>query len=185
MKIFWYIAAPIIFVLPFFAFAHGSDEVGRVEVGERVIIVDSIVETLFSGRAERLNVEIEKKDATSTEAKRVDYAEVWIRITGPNDEFLFSGNLHRATVGFVTGFTFFFADSGDYELTTRFLNKGDIVGEGTIVIPVSAAAGQNPNLVSQLHTHSNLYFLTALFSLGLVLGALLLWGICWQRKANK
>jgi hypothetical protein len=122
---------------PFSLFAHGADEVGRVEVGEQVIIVDAIVPERQAGKTHRLNVEVEKKDGASAEAKRTDYSDVWIRITGPNDEFLFSGNLHRAEAGFVTGFSYFFANPGTHELTMRFLKEGTVVAEGSVHIEIT------------------------------------------------
>lgn len=164
----------ILLTFPSMVLAHGSDEVGRVEVGAHLIIVDSIIKTLTSGAAQRLNVEVEKKDATSTEAKRVDYSEVWIRITGPNDEFLFSGNIHRTDIGFVTGFTYFFANPGDYELTMRFLNSGVVVAEGSIAVPVAPGVGVTQG---QIKDSGNLDLISIMVGsiAGLFIGSVIMW----------
>lgn len=172
----------IFFAAPVATFAHGSDEVGRVEAGENVITVDSIVETLTSGNAMRLNVEVEKKTGTSSEAKHVNYTDVWIRITDPNDKFLFSGNIHRATVGFVTGFSYFFAESGTHELAMRFLNDGNIVAEGSIPIPIKE--GIEKTSVAPQGKHPDLFFVTVATVLGLLFGTGLMYSAS-RRKISK
>lgn len=162
----------ILLISPTMLFAHGSDEVGRVEMGEYIITVDSIVETLTSGSAQRLNVEMEKKTSTSTEEKQVNYTDVWIRITGPNDEFLFSGNIHRTAVGFVTGFSYFFAEPGTHELAMRFLNDGNIVAEGSIPIPIKP--GVATEKVSETQ-HPDSFFVIVAGIVGLLVGTGIMW----------
>jgi hypothetical protein len=165
---------------PFAVFAHGSDEVGRVEVGEHVIIVDAIVPERQAGKTHRFNVEVEKRNGTSTEARRTDYSDVWVRITGPHDEFLFSGNLHRADVGFVTGFSHFFANAGTHELTMRFLKEGTIVAEGSV--PLEIAQGEH---TGGILASTDISVGIIAFTLGLFLAFGLIWGRGWYKKLMK
>lgn len=122
-------------VLPVFTSAHGGETIGRVEKDGYVVTLDAIVTSWRAGESERMNLEIERVAATTS--AEVAYTDIWVRITGTDDAIHFVGTIGRAPDGFVTGLSFLFPESGNYEVTTRFMDGEREIVEASFPVAVA------------------------------------------------
>jgi hypothetical protein len=154
-------------IVPVTTFAHGTQVVGSIEQDGYVVTMDAIVPALHAEQPERLNFELEKKSATSSEASDVSYTDVWMRITNSADEVFFTGNITRAPEGLVTGFSFRYPAPGVYEVTLRFLNDDQVLTEASFPITIL------PNENKTSTTVHEWMFIVGAFGVGVLVGVFL------------
>lgn len=146
---------------PFSVLAHGGGRTIQKESGAYRITLNAVSPQLSSGTAERVNFELERSDGVSSAL----FSHVWIRIMGPDESFLFSGNIAAAPEGFVTGISYLFPEGGTYLITTRFLDGEAVIAEAEL--PVLVAVGSPKEYLD------NTWLLSALFLVvGLLLGGI-------------
>lgn len=166
----------LLLTIPCAALAHGTETMGKAMIGNTVITLDAIVPKLHAEQAERLNFEIESATATPGEDAEILYTDAWMRITGPDDEFLFSGNIKRAPEGLVTGFSYSYPRPGVYEIALRFLDGDRILVETSF--PITIYAQEDKETVQ-----SNPVLLATIFITGGLLG--LIAGMMIRRNISR
>lgn len=122
--------------LPFIVFAHGGGLTIQKESGIYTLTLDAVSEQIHPGVSERINFEIMYREGTST----VSFTHAWVRIMGPDGSFLFSGNVHAAPEGFVTGISYLFPIAGTYQITVRFLRGEEAIAETEFPVLVGGAS---------------------------------------------
>lgn len=123
--------------VPFFAVAHGGGLALEQEDGAYRLSLESVTQEVRSGAPERLNFEIASKEGTDF----VAFTHIWVRISGPEDEFHFSGEVKAAPLGMVTGFSYRFPSEGEYEIATRFYENERVLAEGSFMLKIVPERG--------------------------------------------
>ncbi len=127
------------FLLPIIVFAHGGGQTIHHEVGNYTLSLAAVSEQVHVGNAERFNLKIEQKAGTGA----VQFSDVWVRITAPTGEFLFSGNLeNKESLGLVTGMSYLFPTGGTYEGAVKFFDGNKAIAETSFALLV--AEGNTP-----------------------------------------
>ena len=127
--------------------AHGLGQSLEKNVGDYILDVGyDAIDQIETNLAIRFDFNL----WTKGKADMADFDHVWVRIS-PNDKgILFAGFLYRPEF-LLTGMSYTFQKSGQYDLTVRFLNKEDkTIAEATFPLMVKRGEQERKSLFQTL-----------------------------------
>lgn len=126
-----------IVLFPMLSGAHGAVEFMKESGGYRIeLSTDTAIPEV--GVPLRYNLDLFPAATTSKEVD-ANYDRVWVRLMR-GDTLIFSTWLAKPE-GLLSGFTYAFPESGEYELTARFVRGEEMLAETSFTITASGTDG--------------------------------------------
>lgn len=161
-----------------FLYAHGTGASFETEQNDVLIDIGYTPEQFVAG--ERVRLDLDVYDAVAADTPRLEFTNVWLRLTQQGRVFYSGNQLNPATTQTVVSLTL--PDAGEYELSARFYNNDTIVADGVFPLTIDSAATTDAHDISAVEPSSWRPMVVALLSITLLLAGAYWFGLT-RRKS--